>query len=61
MVAISQRNNFLLFQRSFVTASLGQEGTYAVGEGVKIDVLEKISSTRQTLLAVCSKSCAELL
>lgn len=66
MVAISQRSNFLLFQCSFITASLehaeaGHGGTYSVGEGVKIDVLEKTPSACQTPLAVHSKSCGELL
>lgn len=39
----------------------GSEGTYAVGEGIKIDVLEKTPSTRQTPLSVHSKSGTELL
>lgn len=55
---------FFFFQCAKVIASLGHvevgnEGTHAVGEGIKIDVLEK--TQRQTPLAACSASGTEQL
>jgi len=49
-----------------IIASLWQaeaenEVTYAMGEGIKIDFLERTPSTRQSPLAVHSRSSTELL
>lgn len=59
------RGFFFFFQHFLIIQvwgiQSGNEGTYAVGERVKIDVLEKTARTRQTPLSARSKSGRELL
>lgn len=62
--ASNKAKGFFFFQCAKVIASLGHveagnEGTHAVGEDIKINVLEK--TQRQTPLAACSESGTELL